>query len=288
MSLNITNHSLKMLKQDETILAYMRSIKNYDVPSPQEELELVKNAQSGDIDSQNRLIMGHQRFVYALAKQYAKTEHEVIDYVNEGNIGLATAIETYNSTLGFRFITYASHYIRRSMNYYMRSIDKIVYGCTAQKYLPKVKRIKSEYFSKYGYYPTISTIKEIFHEKYGIKVKNYKDLFDIEINGIEYDDESEHGKKAENEFNDYSASYNDYETNVEKDYLKSVVISGISQLSEKEADVISMLFGIGKYNEPLFIDDVAEKYKLTVAAANMLKKKILEKLKRKISYKLAI
>lgn len=288
MSLDITNHSLKMLKQDETVLAYMRSIKNYNVPTPQEELELVKKAQNGDIESQNRLMLGHQRFVYAMAKQYAKNEHEVIDYVNEGNIGLVTAIDTYNPTLGFRFITYASHYIRRSMNYFMRNIDKIVYGCTAQKYLPKVKRIKSEYFSEYGYYPTLETIKEIFSEKYGVKVKNNNDILEIDINGVEYDDESEHGITMEHEFNKYSASYNDYETDIEKDYLKNIIISGINQLTEREADVISMLFGIGKYNNAFFINDVAEKYNMSVAAANMLKKKILEKLKRKINFKLAI
>ena len=92
----------------------------------------------------------------------------------------------------------------------------------------------------------------------------------------------------EHEFNKYSASYNDYETDIEKDYLKNIIISGINQLTEREADVISMLFGIGKYNNALFINDVAEKYNMSVAAANMLKKKILEKLKRKINFKLAI
>lgn len=285
MSLNISTHSLKMIKQDETILAYMRSIKNAKVPSVQEEVELVIKAKNGDANAKNQLLMGHQRFVYSLAKQYTKTGRDIIDYVNEGNLGLLKCIDTYDPTKGFRFITYASHFIRREMYLFMRMNNDLVRCATTQKYSSKVKKVKSEYFNKNGYYPSSETIMDIFKNEYDIDVKDKTDLLDISVGDINYDPDTDHGVKAEAEFNTYTASYNDYERDVEHEHTRNIIISCLSELSSKESDIISMIFGIGKYENPISTDNIADKYNMTVSGVNILKKKVLEKMRKTINLK---
>ena len=283
MSLNISNHSLKYVKQDETVLAYMRDIKNTKILTAEEELTLVLSAQKGDMDSQNKLIASHQRFVYALAKQYATINNDILDYVNEGNIGLITAIKTFDPSRGFRFITYASHYIRREMVEYMNALRNIVHSPTNNKYASKVKKLKNDYFNKYGAYPTENQLIEMFKDKYNMKVQDTSDLLEVTMEDIAYDRDTDHGVKAENNFNNRSASYNDYEDVVEKDYIKNMVITCINTLKEKEADIISMLYGIGKYEYPVPTDDVAIKYNITTASVNMIRNKVLDKMRNKLS-----
>ena len=103
MSLNLSNFHTKIFAHSNN--QFLQDIKKFDVPTPEEELALFELAKNGDKEAKDKLFMGHQRFIYALAKRYSKNETEVLDYVNEGNIGLSIAFDKYNPTVGVRFIT---------------------------------------------------------------------------------------------------------------------------------------------------------------------------------------
>lgn len=287
--MNLDKETTKFFKHDNAIRAYWRSIKESPALSVDEELELVEKASNGDEEAKQKLTIGHQRFIFAVAKQYAKTQDEIIDYVNEGTIGMLSAIDSYDPTRGFRFITYASYYIRRQMNAYASFTNNLLYSGNKTRYQNKVKRINREYFIENGFYPSLETVKNIIKEKYDIEVKHISDLYTITFDDIEFereDNSTDTGR--EKTFNNATYSVNSYEDDINKEYIHSVLFSSLDKLNEKEKDIIQMFFGIGKYNEPVCSDDIAIKYNITTSGANAIKQRALEKLKSVLTYKLAI
>lgn len=83
--------------------------------SPEEEMNLFYKAQSGDLESRNRLINANLRFVYSVAKSYQGKGLELADLIQEGNIGLIKSIENFDPTKGFKFCSHAVYYIRTSI-----------------------------------------------------------------------------------------------------------------------------------------------------------------------------
>lgn len=82
---------------------------------PDEELELLKRAQQGDEEAQNRLIESNLRLVISVARRYVRPGLPLEDLVQEGAIGLVRAIRNFDLNRGLRFSTYAVHWIRQSV-----------------------------------------------------------------------------------------------------------------------------------------------------------------------------
>ena len=127
--MNISDYSCKFYSGDKALNNYLNDIRKYKVPTVEEEVALFERIAEGDEKAKTEIIQRNQRFVYSLAKIYSKDENEVLDYVNEGNIGLITAIDTFDVTKGTKFITHAVWYIRRSMNYYLTTTNTLIHLC---------------------------------------------------------------------------------------------------------------------------------------------------------------
>ncbi|MDW8052568.1 MAG: RNA polymerase sigma factor RpoD/SigA [Armatimonadota bacterium] len=83
--------------------------------SPEEEQELLRRAQQGDEEAQNRLIESNLRLVISVARRYVRPGLPLEDLVQEGVIGLIRAIRNFDVERGLRFSTYAIHWIRQSV-----------------------------------------------------------------------------------------------------------------------------------------------------------------------------
>ena len=286
--MTLDNQTTKIFSHDKSILAYWQTIKSAPTPTVEEELELVNMAKNGDDEAKSKLIIGHQRFIFSVAKQYSKTVDEIIDYVNEGTIGLLDAIDDYDPTRGFRFITYASYFIRRQMNHYANFVNVTLYSGNKCRYQSKVKEINREYFNEFGFYPSLDTIKEIFNEKYGIAVKSVNDLYNVVVEDIDFSNEDDMTCSArEKEFNFATYSTNNYLDDEESEFMHNAIMSSLSILKPREQDIIQMFFGIGEYTEPSSSSTIAKKYNMTASAVNMIKQRALDKLKDVLTYKLA-
>ena len=115
-------------KQTPEIEAYLRSIRKYQPLSQEEENEVFKMYHSNDPVAKKKaidtLVNANQRFIFSLAKDYAKgDETKILDYVNEGSIGIINAIDKFDQTRGFKFISFAVWYIRQAMTNYAQTTD---------------------------------------------------------------------------------------------------------------------------------------------------------------------
>lgn len=104
------------MTHDENILAmYLKEINKIPMISHDEELELAKKAQAGDKAAKNKLVNANLRFVVNVAKKYQNHGLDLTDLISEGNIGLLTAVEKFDASKGYHFISYAVWWIRQNI-----------------------------------------------------------------------------------------------------------------------------------------------------------------------------
>lgn len=268
-------------KQTPEIEAYLRSIRKYQPLTQEEENEVFKMYRSNDPVAKEKaiatLVNANQRFIFSLAKDYAKgDETKVLDYVNEGSIGIINAIEKFDQTRGFKFISFAVWYIRQAMTNYAQTTDLFLRKSNNAKIGNNVLKIRTAFFQENHREPTTDEIKEALAKK-GIKIKEDKDLEDVVRNSIDsvWGDESTFENNPR--YIQYSAIQNEYEKEMDDEDNKSVVGKLLKSLDERSQLVIKQLFGIG-YENPVDIEVVAEHLGLTPTRVGQIKNAALKKL----------
>lgn len=99
----------------EPIQVYLREIGRYPLLTPAQEIELSKAVIAGDQEARREMILSNLRLVVRIAKAYQNRGVELLDLIEEGNLGLITAVERFDPSRERRFSTYASWWIRQSV-----------------------------------------------------------------------------------------------------------------------------------------------------------------------------
>ena len=101
---------------------YLRDISRYPQPITQEqELTLALRARQGDTEAREQLIHAHLRMVANIARQYQRPGVEMLDLIQEGNIGLITAVDKFDPTQGHRLTTLAFYWINKHIQRFLNN-----------------------------------------------------------------------------------------------------------------------------------------------------------------------
>ena len=101
---------------------YLRDISRYPQPITQEqELTLALRARQGDTEAREQLIHAHLRMVVHIARQYQRPGVEMLDLIQEGNIGLITAVDKFDPTQGHRLTTLAFYWINKHIQRFLNN-----------------------------------------------------------------------------------------------------------------------------------------------------------------------
>ena len=100
---------------------YLRDISRYQPLSPQQELTLANRARQGDSEARNLLIQAHLRLVVNIARQYLRPGVEILDLIQEGNIGLITAVDKFDPNMGNQLSTVAFYWINKQIQRYLNN-----------------------------------------------------------------------------------------------------------------------------------------------------------------------
>ena len=104
-----------MKKHDDILSIYLKEINKVPLLTREEEVELCEKARKGDKAAKDKIVEANLRFVVKVAKKYQNHGLDLTDLISEGNIGLLNAIEKFDPSLGYHFISYAVWWINQSI-----------------------------------------------------------------------------------------------------------------------------------------------------------------------------
>ncbi|MCD5408360.1 sigma-70 family RNA polymerase sigma factor [Candidatus Bipolaricaulota bacterium] len=103
-------------REDADILRlYLSEVARIPPLTEQEERELARRMRDGDRAARERLILSHLRLVVSIAREYGDTDMDLLDMIQEGNMGLIEAVDRFDPELGYRLSTYARWWIRQAI-----------------------------------------------------------------------------------------------------------------------------------------------------------------------------
>lgn len=278
--MNLKGKKSGFITADRSLNDYLKEINKYKILTAAEESELIKQMRNGDQNARTKLIASNQRFVYAVAKRYGN-EDNVLDLVNEGNIGLIQALDAFDETKGTRFLSCAIWYIRRQINGYLNSDNLLIRKTNNTKTVYKLSKIKEKFFAEHNRHPEVDEVADILENEYGLKIKDKTDLLDINTLSIStcFDDEDARAFENSPYFSEKTAVDSEYLTEMDQEFNSVVSGTLISALTEREKTIILMSFGIG-YNKEYTNAEIAEEVGMSSERVRQLKKTAIEKMQK--------
>ena len=164
--ISVDNQNLEKEIKDSSeigtnIKLYLDSIRNIPLLTQEEECELMKKIEKGDKQARQDMITHNLRLVVSIAKKY-QTQMELLDLIQEGNIGLMKALDKFDYTKEYKFSTYATWWIRQSISRAIADKKRTVrLPVHVVDKLSRIKRELAKYESKYGKTPSRKELAEI-------------------------------------------------------------------------------------------------------------------------------
>ena len=110
------NALAETFKLDDPMRMYLKEIGKIPLLSQEKELELAKRMADGDEEARHQMAEANLRLVVSIAKRYVGRGMQLLDLIQEGNMGLIKAVEKFDYTKGYKFSTYATWWIRQSIS----------------------------------------------------------------------------------------------------------------------------------------------------------------------------
>lgn len=262
---------------NEVLSMYLEEINKVPMLSYEEEYELALKAKNGDKKARERIINANLRFVVSVAKKFKGQGLPLSDLINEGNIGLITAIDKFEPEKGYHFISYAVWWIRQSI---MKAISEK--GRAVRLPLNRANELVTIQKASRALMDEMNTTEptvEDLAEATGIDSDTIKDLIKVSSEIVSFDSPIKKNDDSDSTFGDFIEDESKGpEEQVVDSSLKNDVRSLLSVLSDKEKKIIEMRYGLDG-NKPMSLKEIGDNYSLTKERIRQIEKRALEKLK---------
>lgn len=247
---------------------------------------MMKDGNSPSVREKARryIIMCNQRFVLSVAKKYA-TADNLMDYVNEGNIGLMEAVRDFDVEKDVKFMTFAVFYIKRAINAYRNGALQVVKKPNRSKTFHVISKAKNDFLQENERDPTLQELFDIINNKYKKNIRDPKDLLDFKYDSIDGDaseDDDARGIGTMTEFNNASSNVNDAEVHAEEVFKEKLVNKYMRVLGKRERLIVKMTFGMYDDNgvkRPMESREVGERLGLTQERIRQIMAESLKKMR---------
>ncbi|MGQ9847028.1 MAG: sigma-70 family RNA polymerase sigma factor [Bacteroidales bacterium] len=269
-------------RDNPSIDKYLHEIGKMDLLSVDEEVELARKIREGDQEAFNKLVNSNLRFVVSVAKQYQNQGLSLPDLINEGNLGLMRAAMRFDETKGFKFISYAVWWIRQSILLALAEQSRIVrlplnkVGLQ-NKILKTFLKLEQDLERE----PSVEEVAQYLKMpvddiKVYIKASSKHVSMDAPIND-----------EDEGSLYDLLPADNSElpDSMLITDSLRKEINHILMTLSEREADIVRMYYGLDGYHQHS-LDEIGEKLKLSRERVRQIKEKAIRRLKHTSKSKL--
>jgi RNA polymerase primary sigma factor len=262
-------------RANQSLDRYLQEIGEVPLLTPEEEIDLARRIKKNDQDALERLTKANLRFVVSVAKQYQNQGLSLGDLINEGNLGLIKAAKRFDETRGFKFISYAVWWIRQSILQALAEQSRVVrLPLNRVGALNKIGKAFSNLEQEYEREPSASEIAD------ELEMTPYEVSDTLKISGKHLSLDAPFNQGDDNRLLDV---IEDDQQEPPDDLLLSEslrieVKRALTTLSEREAEVIKLYFGLDR-EHPLTLEEIGEKFSLTRERVRQIKEKAIRRLR---------
>ena len=277
------NYNLPSISSEGGLSAYLAQIKKFPMLDAEEEYMLAKNwKETGNLKSAEKLVTSHLRLVAKIAMGYKGYGLPVNEMISEGNIGLMQAVKKFEPEKGFRLATYAMWWIKASIQeYILRSWSLVKIGTTtAQKKLFfNLKKIKNQIAPRSEGELRNEHVSEIAR-KLDVS-ENEVVSMNRRLAGKEQSLNAPIGEDGD-QWQDWVVDQDmdqelKFAQQEEMDQRKDLLKDSIKVLNEREKEI---LYSRRLTDEPLTLEDLSKKYKISRERIRQIENKAFEKLQK--------
>ena len=260
---------------DDPVRMYLKEIGKIKLLTPEEELETAKRMAEGDEEARKRMSEANLRLVVSIAKRYVGRGMQLLDLIQEGNLGLMKAVEKFDYTKGYKFSTYATWWIRQSITraiadqartiripvHMVETINRVL--CTSHSMVQTL-----------GREPTTEEVAKELH----MDVPKVEEIMKIAQEPVSL--ETPVGEEEDSHLGDFIQDDDASQPSEEASYtlLREQLEDVLATLTPREQQVLRMRFGL-QDGKPHTLEEVGKEFDVTRERIRQIESKALRKLR---------
>ena len=260
----------------DSLRLYLRSIGRVELLTADQEIELAKRIERGDMQAKRHMVEANLRLVVSIAKGYLGRGLSFLDLIQEGSLGLIRAVEKFDYRRGYKFSTYATWWIRQAVT---RAIaDKartIRIPVHMVEKLNRVTHVERQLVQRLGREPEPAEIAA----ELKVTVREVRDILRVAQMPVSL--EKPIGDEDESELGDFVADEGveePFEAATEN-LQREDIQKALDALPERERQVIELRYGL-RGHEPLTLEEVGRAFGVTRERIRQIENNTLRKLKQ--------
>ena len=272
----MVNTNVTRTNYDNNILStYLKDINKIPLLTRDEEYDIAIKAAAGNVAAREKLVQANLRFVVNVAKKYQNQNIPLLDLISEGNIGLMNAVERFDATKGYHFISYAVWWIRQAILKAISEKSRMIrLPLNRANELVQIEKARKEVDASKGEENELRQIAELLnmtqdHVRDIINIS--RDMVSLDVPVFTDSDGSTIG-----DFIEDNQSEQPEEVMMEI-ALHDDIDKVLSSLTEKEARVLQLRFGLNG-NRPMSLKEVGDQFDLTKERIRQIEKKAIKRL----------
>ena len=262
-------------KLDDPVRMYLKEIDRIKLLTPEEEQEIAKKMAEGDEDARKRMSEANLRLVVSIAKRYVGRGMQLLDLIQEGNLGLMKAVEKFDYTKGYKFSTYATWWIRQSITRAIADQARTIrIPVHMVETINRVLRTSHSMVQKLGREPTTKEIADELH----IEESKVEEVLKIAQEPVSL--ETPIGEEEDSHLGDFIQDDEASQPSEEASYtlLREQLEEVLSTLTPREEQVLRMRFGLTD-GKPHTLEEVGKEFDVTRERIRQIESKALRKLR---------